>query len=273
MNNILGKKFETQRNIKYDTPTIDENQRVKEIPLPSEGKVYSKDSYLADGTIKFRYMKGRDEDMFSNPDYAKKGTTLNMLLKHLCVDKEFEPNDLTVSDWLYAIVAVRIMNLGQEVMVKDIICPKCGEKNPKHTFELSNIKEGEPIEDPKVKHNNRYELKLPVSGESIAIKILDGHDMRNFTDILGKMNDKTDRLYTLTTALSIIEAPVENSEQLGELLDYVDNLPIRDMKYIRSTLNEISGVVSANIDYECPTCENVVDYTVPTDETFFFPEL
>lgn len=268
----LSKKYTTKKALNYATPDVDE-ERVQEIKLPSEGSVYPADSYLADGKVKLRYMKGRDEDLFSNPEYAKDGVVLDMLVKHLCVDDEFEPNDMILADRLFVIISARIMSLGGEVTVEDITCPACEYEKDQHTFKLENVKETDNLELPQKKHHNRYELELPVTGDKVAIQIPTGHIMRAFREMLESMANKTDRLYTLTSALALVDAPVEDPNNLGQLLAYIDNLPIRDVKEIRKELNRISGVTTASIDYVCENCGHTEDYNVPLDETFFFPEL
>lgn len=268
----LSKKFTTKKALNYETPPVDE-ERVQEINLPSGGAVYPKDSYLADGKVKLRYMRGRDEDLFSNPDYSKEGIVLDMLIKHLCVDDDFEPNDLILADRLFVIISSRIMSLGSDVIVKDLVCPACEYKKESHNFKLEDIKEDNELVLPQTKHQNRYEIQLPVSGDTVAIQIPNGHMMRAFREILESMSSKTDRLYTLTSALSLIDAPVEDPNDLGQLLSYVDNLPIRDVKEIRRELNRIAGVTSAKIDYECDNCGYEDEFNVPLDETFFFPEI
>ena len=45
----------------------------EEIELPSEGKVYSKDSPLSSGKIDIKYMTAKEEDILTSQNLIKKG--------------------------------------------------------------------------------------------------------------------------------------------------------------------------------------------------------
>ena len=45
------------------------------VDLPSEGKLYPKDSPLANGTIEMKYMTAKEEDILTNQNYIEKGNS------------------------------------------------------------------------------------------------------------------------------------------------------------------------------------------------------
>ena len=51
------------------------------IDLPSQGKVYSKDSPLADGKLELKYMTTREEDLLMSENLIKKGMVIDKLLQ------------------------------------------------------------------------------------------------------------------------------------------------------------------------------------------------
>ena len=58
------------------------------IDLPSEGKLYPKDSPLSDGKIEIKYMTAKEEDILTSANLIKKGLAVDTLLNSLIVDKD-----------------------------------------------------------------------------------------------------------------------------------------------------------------------------------------
>ena len=57
------------------------------IDIPSGGKVYSKDSPIADGRIEIKYMTTKEEDILMSENLIKKGVVIEKLLDSLIVTK------------------------------------------------------------------------------------------------------------------------------------------------------------------------------------------
>ena len=51
------------------------------IDLPSQGKVYPKDSPLSDGKIELKYMTTKEEDILMSQNLIKKGVVIDKLIK------------------------------------------------------------------------------------------------------------------------------------------------------------------------------------------------
>ena len=63
------------------------------IDLPSQGKVYSKDSPLTDGKVELKYMTTREEDILMSEKLIKKGVVLDKLLDSLIVSDGVKTDD------------------------------------------------------------------------------------------------------------------------------------------------------------------------------------
>ena len=94
------------------------------IDLPSQGKVYSKDSPLAEGKIELKYMTTREEDILMSQNLIKKGVVIDKLLDSLIVTKGVNQNNLIVGDKNAVLVAARITGYGEEYKTKTQ-CPAC----------------------------------------------------------------------------------------------------------------------------------------------------
>ena len=59
------------------------------IDLPSEGKLYPKDSPLSSGKIELKYMTAREEDILTSQNLIKKGVVIDKLLDSLILTQFF----------------------------------------------------------------------------------------------------------------------------------------------------------------------------------------
>ena len=79
------------------------------IDLPSQGKVYPKDSPLSDGKIELKYMTTKEEDILMSQNLIKKGVVIDKLLDSLIVTEGVTQDDLLLGDKNVVLVAARIL--------------------------------------------------------------------------------------------------------------------------------------------------------------------
>ena len=84
------------------------------IDLPSQGKLYSKDSPLAEGKIELKYMTTREEDILMSENLIKKGVVIDKLLDSLIVTENVKQTDLILGDKNAVLVAARILAYGPQ---------------------------------------------------------------------------------------------------------------------------------------------------------------
>ena len=84
------------------------------VELPSQGKLYSKESPLSTGKVSLRYMTAADEDTLTNQSYIEKGVVVDKLLQSLIVDKSINYGDLLVGDKNALLIAARILGYGSK---------------------------------------------------------------------------------------------------------------------------------------------------------------
>ena len=93
------------------------------IDLPSLGKVYSKDSPLADGKVELKYMTTKEEDILMSENLIKKGIVIDKVLDSLIVTQGVSSDDLILGDKNAVLIAARILAYGPEYT--------CQVSNPK----------------------------------------------------------------------------------------------------------------------------------------------
>ena len=106
------------------------------IDLPSRGKVYGKESPLAEGKIELKYMTTREEDILMSENLIKKGVVIDKLLDSLIVTKGVTQESLVLGDKNAVLVAARILAYGPEYTC-EVTNPKNPEQKVEHTFDLT----------------------------------------------------------------------------------------------------------------------------------------
>ena len=106
------------------------------IDLPSLGKIYPKDSPLAEGKIELKYMTTKEEDILMSENLIKKGVVIDTLLDSLIVTKGITQQDLVLGDKNAVLVAARILAYGPEYTC-EIANPNNPDQTIKHTFDLT----------------------------------------------------------------------------------------------------------------------------------------
>ena len=141
------------------------------IDLPSQGKVYPKDSPLASGKIEIKYMTAREEDILTSANLIKKGVVIDRLLNSLILTEGVICDDLILGDKNAIMIAARILAYGPEYAC-NITNPNDGTEF-EHTFNLADC----PFKKlPTDINENRFEVTLPVSKKKVTFKLLTGKD-------------------------------------------------------------------------------------------------
>ena len=118
------------------------------IDLPSQGKVYPKDSPLAEGKLEIKYMTTKEEDILMSENLIKKGLVIDKLLDSLIVTEGVKQENLILGDKNAALVASRILAYGPEYNVK-ITNPNNRDEQIEQSFDLSKCPFKETKEDVK----------------------------------------------------------------------------------------------------------------------------
>ena len=82
------------------------------IDLPSEGKLYPKDSPLSEGKVEIKYMTAKEEDILTSQNLIKKGVVIDRLLDSLILTNGVTTDDMILGDKNAIMVAARILAYG-----------------------------------------------------------------------------------------------------------------------------------------------------------------
>ena len=236
------------------------------IDLPSEGKLYPKDSPLSDGKIEIKYMTAKEEDILTSANLIKKGLAVDTLLNSLIVDKDIILDDLILGDKNAVMVAARVLAYGPEYIC-DIKDPNTGDTIT-HTFNLAEC----PFKKlPKGITENNFEIELPISKKKITFKLLTGKEEQLINkDIEASKKLGSQVTPELTTRLRHTITSVDSDSSQNVINEFVNNLLARDSMFLRKEIQKVTPDIelSQEIDIEGDT----VKVDVPMTVNFFWPE-
>jgi hypothetical protein len=234
------------------------------IDLPSEGKLYPKDSPLSSGKIEVKYMTAREEDILTSQNLIKKGVVIEKLLDSLIVTKGIKCDDLFLGDKNAVMVAARVLAYGPEYEA-EINLPDLG--NISHTFNLTDC----PFKKlPDNINSNEIEIELPVSKAKIVFKLLTSKDEKLIDKEIKsyeKINQQVKR--ELTTRLKHIIVSVNGDDDKITINNFVDNMLSRDSLHLRSYIAEISPDIELKQEIEVEG--DMVEVNIPLTVNFFWP--
>ena len=235
------------------------------IDLPSEGKLYGKDSLLKDGKIEIKYMTAKEEDILTSQNLIKKGVVIDRLIDSLILTEGIKSGDLVLGDKNAVMVAARILAYGPEY-VCDIPNPDGGTIT--QTFNLADC----PFKKlPKDTTENKFEVNLPISKKKITFKLLTGRDEGVINEEL-KSSKKlgSDVSPELTTRLRHTITSVDGDESQATINNFVMNLLARDSMHLRKEIKSITPDIQ--LEQEIEIGGETVKVDIPMTVGFFWPE-
>jgi len=235
------------------------------IDLPSEGRVYPKDSPLATGKIEIKYMTAREEDILTSQNLIKKGVVIDKLLDSLILTDGVKSADLILGDKNAVMVAARVLAYGPEYVV-DITNPNTDEKI-QHTFNLADC----PFKKlPDDINSNEFEIQLPVSKQTISFKLLTGKEETQIEEELKRVSKVGSQVSPeLTTRLRYTITAVDGNSGAVVINKFVENMLSRDSLAFRNKINEISPDIELKQEVEMGG--EMVEVDIPLTIEFFWP--
>ena len=237
------------------------------IDLPSKGVFYPENSPLRSGQIELHYMTAKHEDILTSTNLIQKGLVLDKLMDALIATKGVKAADLLLGDLNAVMVASRILGYGKDYEVS-LECPSCSQL-VEQTVNLSELEnENEPTDGNKPE----FSVVLPISKKQVVLKLLTrGDELRVEKEIksLKKVNGDVDA--ETTTRLKAIIAAVDGDSSPGAIWSFVDNLLVRDARYLREKYRSLVPDINFNITVDC-SCGNIQTMRLPIGADFFWPD-
>ena len=236
------------------------------IDLPSQGKLYSKDSPLSNGKLELKYMTTREEDILMSENLIKKGVVIDKLLDSLIVTEGVKQQDLIVGDKNAVLVAARILAYGPEYTT-EVINPNDTTKRVQHTFDLSQCPFNELSDD--IKHDgNSFDFITPIGKNKLKFKILTGADEALMSKDI-EQSKKYGYETSISTRLRYSVIEVDGDDKKETINSFTQNMLARDSVSLRNYINEISPDI--NLTSEIEIGGETVSVSIPLTVEFFWP--
>ena len=237
------------------------------IDLPSEGKVYSKDSPLSSGKLELKYMTTREEDILMSDNLIKKGMVIDKLLDSLIVTKGVKESDLILGDKNAVLIASRILAYGPEYTV-EVTNPNDIDEKTEHTFDLSQCPFKELPKDVDYSDNS-FEFITPVGKNKLKFKLLTGADEKLIDKDL-KQSSKFGYGTEITTRLRYTIIEVDGDSKSQTINGFIQNLLARDSVALRNYIRDISPDIDLTSEVEIGG--ETVSVSIPLTVEFFWPQ-
>ena len=236
------------------------------IQLPSRGSFYDNE-LLKSGVLHVRPMTGAEEEILATPRHVKKNEAIDMIFKR-CIEESINSSDLLTIDRNYLLIWLRGISYSPTYEVK-VKCPSC-ESNFDSEIDLNAL----PVEPcPDDFNLNNLSGTLPKSGYKFSYRLSTGNDELNILHYRERQAKKfvnsTDDTLTYRTALLLNN--IEDVTDTKSLQILLKRLPISDVSYLRSLINEPPFGVDTDVDLQCSICGNEFNIDLPLEASFFFP--
>ena len=237
------------------------------IDLPSEGKVYSKESPLSSGKLELKYMTTREEDILMSENLIKKGVVIDKLLDSLIVTKGVKQEELILGDKNAVLIASRILAYGPEYTA-EVANPKDSEETVSHTFDLSTCPFKELSKDVDYSDNS-FNYTTDIGKTKIKFKLLTGADEALIEKDL-KQSSKYGYSTDITTRLRYTITEVDGDSKPETITEFTQNLLARDSVALRKYIADISPDIDLTSEIEIGG--ETVSVSIPLTVAFFWPD-
>ncbi len=239
------------------------------IQLPSKGKFYDGENGPSNGTIHIRPMTGEEEEILATPRFVKKGQAINMIFNR-CMRENYDSANFLTQDRTYMLIYLRGISYTPDYDV-EIRDPESDQ-----TFATTiNLSELYVDYCPENFGPENLEDKLPVTGYNFKYRLAVGQDeqevqqyrdrrAKNF-DLSGQADD------TLLYRTAHLVQEIEGLTDKIEIQTLLKKLPIQDVAYLRTVVNEPPFGVDTKISITNPYSMRDFEVDLPLESNFFFP--
>jgi hypothetical protein len=236
------------------------------VDLPSMGlHLYPREHALSSGKVEIKYMTAKEEDILSNPNYLRDGTSIDRLLKSLVVT-EFNFDDLLIGDKNAIMIASRILAYG-----KDYEFDYEGEKQ---VVDLSTFNSKELDKSLYSAGLNAFSFELPNSKNKVVFKLLTHGDEKALlaeSESLKKINKSISN--EATSRLARMITSVNGTTGQEDIRNFVNNyLLASDARALRKYYQQVSPDVDLTTTLITKDGSEVRT-DLPIGISFFWPDL
>ena len=237
------------------------------IDIPSRGKVYGKESPLAEGKIEIKYMTTKEEDILMSENLIKKGVVIDTLLDSLIVTKGVKQEHLVLGDKNAILVACRILAYGPDYTC-EVQHPKDPDQKVEHTFDLS-LCPFKSIPQDIDYSNNSFDFETPIGKNKIKFKLITGAEEKLIEKDI-QQTKKYGYNAEITTRFRYTITEVDGDNKPETITAFSQNMLARDSAALRNYIKQISPDIDLTSEIEIGG--ESVSVSIPLTVEFFWPK-
>jgi len=246
---------------------------VESIPLPSQGKIYSKSSPLfGKQLVQIKSMTALEEDILLSKALIREGTVLTHLMNSCMIDKTISTKEMLNGDRMAILVAIRITGYGPQYKA-EVTCPACSTTQ-KAEFDLSSL----PIKNldinPIAVGVNEFEYLLPVSKKRVTFKFQTGKDEEEQAQILAYRKKAMPDILVeniVTSKLEFSILSIDGITDRNKINQFIKSMPAHDSRMIRKYIADNEPGIDLEEEFKCSKCGKESRVSLPLGITFFWP--
>ena len=266
-----------QKGLNFVSPT-------EFVEIPSRGKFYPQGHPLCGvEAVEIRHMTAKEEDILSSKTLLKQGVAIDRFLQSVLVDTRISTDSMLIGDKNALIVAARCSGYGHDYLA-GMTCPNCGA-NSKQEVDLNEAKGlycgyvEEEAEEEEIINGvsgpnaaGNYIITLPVTKAQFEVKLMTGREEKAFSKRMQQRKKKRQAEAMLTDQFKTFTVSINNTGDLRQMYRFIDNLPVRDSRFLRTTYGKLSPSLNLKHDFICPECDHEQEVEVPITAQFFWPD-
>lgn len=239
----------------------------EEIELPSMGRFYDGTDGPTDGKLHIRAMTGEEEQILATPRFVRKGQAINMIFSR-CIRESFKPENLLSVDRTFILIYLRGISYGSEYEVE--------VKDPESDRKFSTVidLDGLPKDSCPLDYGPHLEDVLPKTGLKFTYRLSRGKDENELQEYrerrLKQFGDAATDDTLIFRSAQLVES-IANITNKTEIQVLLKNLPIQDLSYLRSVVNEPPFGVDTRVTIVSPLTSEEFEIDLPLEAAFFFP--
>ncbi len=251
------------------------------VEIPSLGKFYREGHPLHGVTsVEIKQMTAKEEDILSSKSLLKQGVAVDRFLQSVLVDKKITTESLLVGDKNALIVAARCSGYGVDYSTT-LTCPNCTAQTETEIdlLEATQLNHGyiekeaeSPIEGVVGPTNlGNYLITLPQTKATFEVRLMTGKEEKAFTKRVETRRKKKQGEAMMTDQFKIFTMSINGINIARQMYAFIDNLPVKDSRFLRAAYNQLSPALQLKHDFECGECGYEQEVEVPITAQFFWP--
>jgi hypothetical protein len=247
---------------------------VELVPVPSEGRVYSRESGLFGVPgLEIKAMTAREEDILTSRALVKKGTVISELVRSCLINKNIDVGNMLIGDRDSLMVSIRITGYGTNYNAT-VSCPSCGSVHKDHEFDLAGLEIKRLELNPVSEGVNEFEFELPVSKKRVTFKFLTVNDDIAMTRELERKKELFGSEYiagTVTETLNSHIVSIDGIRDRSKISMFINKMPALDSTRLRQYINKHRPGLNMSVPLTCQNCGSKNSIELPIGISFFWP--